>query len=172
MKVFQPVVKLPGAVVGNTSGRSAHIMKEYHNYQRKKVTVLIFFSPARARFAHSWSSDVWFMTKSRQTLMPRLWQASVSLQNHPWFQVLPEPSGNQQLHNRRHCVPAGVKEWHQMQIIDIAFLYIIQFGFQIGKSTGKALTYIIIPVRSLRFIPCRIFSRFRSDSFQGHHLIS
>ena len=64
--------------------------------------------------------------------------------------------------------PRGVKEWHQMQIIDIAFLYIIQFGFQIRKEyRTKALTYIIIPVRSLRLYHVGFFFAIQIRFFQG-----
>ena len=63
--------------------------------------------------------------------------------------------------------PRGVKEWHQMQIIDIAFLYIIQFGFQIGKSTGKSVDIHHHTGEIVAFIPCRIFFAIQIRFFQG-----
>ena len=82
-------------------------MKEYHNYQRKSNGPDILFLlhgrvlPIRGlRMYGSWRSPGrrWCRDYGRQQSV---------LQNHPWFQVLPEPSGNQQLHNHRHCVPSG-----------------------------------------------------------------
>ena len=60
----------------------------------------------------------------------------------------------------------GVKKRHQMQIINIAFLNIIQFGFQIGKSTGKCIDIHHHTGKIIALVPCRIFFTFQIRFFQ------
>ena len=70
-------VKLPGAVVGKTCGQVCSYWLGMVSSSKKKYRSWYSFSPARARWAHSCSSEVWFITKSRQTLIPFWWQALV-----------------------------------------------------------------------------------------------
>ena len=74
-----------------------------------------------------------------------------------------------EISNRITAVTAslwGVKKRHQMQIINIAFLNIIQFGFQIGKSTGKCIDIHHHTGKIIALVPCRIFFTFQIRFFQ------
>ena len=74
-----------------------------------------------------------------------------------------------EISNRITAVAAsfrGVKKRHQMQIINIAFLNIIQFGFQIGKSTGKCIDIHHHTGKIIALVPCRIFFTFQIRFFQ------
>ena len=71
-----------------------------------------------------------------------------------------------------NCIPTvaaslwGVKKRHQMQIVDIAFLYIIQFGFQIGKSACKSIDIHHHTGKVIAFVPGWIFFSFQIRFFQ------
>ena len=54
-----------------------------------------------------------------------------------------------------------------MQIVNIAFLNIIQFGFQIGKSTGKCIDIHHHTGKIIALVPCRIFFAFQIRFFQS-----